>query len=142
MREIKFRAWDKENRIMSMVRHMNFYSLNGGADVDLTVDSDEEEWLTEPDFELMQYTGLKDKNGKEIYEGDIVLVPNTPTMSDPMGEPSFCPIVHESGSFGYLQGFMFESFIGLYGHGCTQADEEEVIGNIYENPELLEGNHD
>ena len=122
-RIIKFRAWDK------VIKSMRY-----GAEHSLTM------CLMNPnDFEVMQYTGLKDKKDKEIYEGDILLVPNHSTMSDPMGESSFCPVVVETGAFGYRQGFMFESFISLYGHGCKSVDEEEVIGNLYENPELLEG---
>ena len=57
MREIKFRAWDGQKMLDSQ---------------DLTQNGMYWDWLGKQDVELMQYTGLKDKNGKEIYEGDVV----------------------------------------------------------------------
>lgn len=73
---------------------------------------------------LMQYTGLRDKNGKEIYEGDVVLYLN-------------CTNDAEKAAVRY-----YEDDAGFYPFGgCTcgdsRASSPEVIGNIYENPELL-----
>ncbi len=160
MREIKFRAFDKLKKKMQDVAGINWvegivmlWNQTGSARATYYVEIET--------VDLVQYTGLKDStkweqltdaeqkkwidsgktqeewNGVEIYEGDILLVPNNPTMSDPMGESDFCPVVMESGAFGYRQGSTFESFVSLYGDGCNSVDEEEVIGNIYENKELI-----
>lgn len=78
---------------------------------------------------LMQYTGLKDKNGKEIYEGDILLYDSNSKTS----------VFYKNGAFVRSYGnsnmyLLYDSFIE---DGCLY--NYEVIGNIYENPELLEG---
>jgi len=101
-------------------------------------------------LEVMQYTGLKDKNGKEIYEGDIVLIEDTykeRILDDGSGpiEPfnHLAPVVFEHAEFGvkikdgadiFCSGFW--AFAGIEYE--TGQNEFEVIGNIYENPELLE----
>ena len=72
---------------------------------------------------LMQCTGLKDKNGKLIYEGDIVRDINIPSY--------FYIIVWFKGGF-YLKSTVSNSFL------VFDTTQQEVIGNIYENPELLE----
>ena len=105
MREIKFRAWDSGKRKFIYTSVPRF---NGCWDIDFL------------DVEFQMATGLKDKNGKEIYEGDIV---NTDG------------IVKEVVFDKWLPGF-----IGLVSYpGEIEVDEKkiEVIGNIYENPELL-----
>ena len=112
MREIKFRAWDKENKEMVEVELL-------GKRVLLVKDG---EWENIENFEVMQYTGLKDKNGKEIYEGDIV---------NCFRHEGFEFVTTRLGSHGIETQLGFYPFIEVYGYA-------EVIGNIYENPELLE----
>lgn len=149
MKEIKFRAWDK--KLESMCEPLNiswrrndiecvhhakghnggFYLFNGedGAD-----------------YELMQYTGLKDKNGKEIYEGDILVI----VIKENIGTFNVPDDVIANG--GVIGEDVFESKI-IFKNGCFGIEDEEhgflfltdprdckyeIIGNIYENPELKE----
>jgi uncharacterized phage protein (TIGR01671 family) len=120
MREIKFRAWDVFNQEMfpkkinddllaAFFREVNI-RRNGGNTV-----------------HLMQYTGLKDKNGKEIYEGDIF-------EWDGSHETGIFVVSFESGSFGAGQPFELSWEID---HNNMQVNNGKVIGNIYENPNLL-----
>jgi uncharacterized phage protein (TIGR01671 family) len=76
---------------------------------------------TPENVELMQYTGLKDKNGKEIYEGDLL------SNSEFIGQ-----IVWDIGGFDWVKSNGVEYFIGN-----LKTTDIEVVGNIYENPDLL-----
>jgi len=79
------------------------------------------------EIELMQTTGLKDKNGKEIFEGDIVKM-----SKDVYSEPTYYEVVRHYGGAYRLESKQ---------HGCElwlRHTNCEVVGNIYENPELLE----
>ena len=117
MREIKFRGkhietgrWVYGYYVCTHNRHRIIYEDYEGFYC-------EEEVIPET---VGQYTGLKDKNGKEIYEGDIILFNNFGDTLDKVVYSSGC--FHTSGR-GYL---------------LDKIREIEVIGNIYENPELLE----
>ena len=120
MREIKFRAWNKNFEEMSMVADLDFW----GGDV----------WIVDPDLEklnqmdfsevvLMQYTGLKDINGVEIYEGDIAIV----KFTDAVGNSLMSHHIMKN-PFDYD----FKEVMWLY-----HAHEIEVIGNIFENADLI-----
>ena len=118
MGKIKFRAWDAYNKKIIDLDDLESISMRrtAGRDDDFA------------NFELMQFTGLKDKNGKEIYEGDILGgTPNMHKMEVIMGKygwnVKFIDLGHKYTE--PLRNDLFENF------------DVEVIGNIYENKELL-----
>ena len=131
MREIKFRAWLKEERKMVNVETL-FIGINR-----LCFGNSKTEDLFFRDFEeveLMQYTGLKDKSGKEIYEGDIVLV-------KPGGVSTWYKTVVEFKEGAFIASLIDgEDYIYIFNRGFDSNDFE-IIGNIYENKNLLEENN-
>lgn len=124
----KFRAWDKA------LNEMNYKVMVGNCDTDdenwtcpIIWIEERQDWLHFDDYEcIMQSTGLKDKNGKEIFEGDILGTKD-----------------------GLLNGIIeYREDLGMFVNSlirynnferlCNVASDREIIGNIYENPELLE----
>jgi len=121
-REIKFRAWDKDNITMQYVGARHWFKLASGL---LLATEANEDW------ELMQYTGLKSKSGVEIYEGDIIFAK---MMSiSPIG--TYVKVVFDKGSFQVED---------KKGDRCWNdyliMINGEVIGNVWENSELLKEN--
>lgn len=132
MREIKFRAWDKGHNVMREIQKMSF--KNGKMMTYKWSMWFGEETLSEP----MQYTGLKDKNGKEIYEGDYLTVSGynyDEPEGDWEGEVSMNEM--EIGIFGICCDTGDKGFFPLREIGGEYRTIYEVVGNIYENPELL-----
>ena len=141
---LKFRAWQREEdeeysrmirseqSVLTAIRH-----VYGGAGIATGSGFSDINNQPEPGrYELMQYTGLKDKNGKDIYESDIVK----------------CYTVTEEGEYEYVGVVCFKDFAFVivdekdtydplwnYKSGFVGIETEiEIIGNVYQNPELLE----
>ncbi|WP_413486791.1 YopX family protein [Carnobacterium maltaromaticum] len=118
MREIKFREWETERKTMIVGKRedcddsigFRFAHEEGGERI------------------LMQYTGLNDKNGKDIYEGDIVKVSNHPFDNKGTFNNNYI-VSWQDEDLTYVAGNLLLSRLKPY---------VEVIGNIYDNPELLE----
>ena len=132
-REIKFRVWDKLRKTMCSHEDINIWDRFMKDD------------MINQYAPLMQYTGLKDKNGKEIYEGDIIKFSNhVDEVYEEIGVVDFD--LSECGYKATYKTREFNNIMGYYGRtNCIYLInnkeyecEYEVIGNIYENPELLE----
>ena len=137
-REILFRAWYKTKKKMVFFPDLNscWIASNGiiGIDTDLKSDTyieHENEWWKNMSL-LTQYTGLKDKNGKEIYEGDIL-------HYDSEKIAGYTKVVVEENLEVRFQDGAFTTKLELLGNGLRRRNMY-VIGNIYENPELLQTN--
>jgi hypothetical protein len=142
MRDIKFRAWDKVSKKMLMIGlvdldDMTVYSAKSGdfrcSYQRKTKCSKNENFEDVKRLVFMQYTGIKDKNGKEIYEGDIFATDNNHNFTVIYEDTRFIGVDGDRSGNGYVC-----CVDSCYKNGSSSI---EVIGNIYENPELLkEGN--
>ncbi len=131
MREIKFRVFTWDTRYPNY-EHKNYMldvlSINFETNkimIPYKIDECREVNIKEENLTLMQYTGLKDKNGKEIYEGDFVKVHDN-------GHDFLTEVKWDKAGFViFLESKWFVSMI------YNSIERIEIIGNIYENPNLL-----
>jgi len=137
MREIKFRAWDKIKQRWCLCEELtwcissNPFASGGGIfELDESNREQDSAWNIGTSYDLMQFTGLLDKNGKEIYEGDILK-----TKHDGIQK-----VYWDNDLMGFYP-FSKPAFGGYEWENCIVGENNEcieVIGNIYENPELIE----
>lgn len=132
MREIGYRAWLKEEKryVYPKLILNDFGSVVEVAynDIDIFTDELIEHRLIIEDVVLEQATGLRDKNGKKIYEGDVVKMP------DWRVSPKYEKVRFSKLSCG------FEPFVnGCFDCMAPDGEEVEVVGDIHRNPELLKG---
>jgi hypothetical protein len=132
--EIAFRAWDKQTGEMFEVHEL--YFVDNSNTFGKGILDEHNDFHPMDEIELMQFTGLLDKNGKKIFEGDIVRrMKEKPDkfhfeIYDP--NPLISEIFYDKACF-FVRGIADMNFyIGAV------HEKIEVIGNIYENPELLE----
>lgn len=129
MRKFKFRAWDDDKM---------FYQVRCGGTFDdiptapTAWDESRKDWVNltgQPYTKIMQYTGLKDRNGKEIYEGDI--------LDDYEDKPMHIEFSNKKAAFCFVDEF---DPYGKEYYTVKDLHYEDliIVGNIYENPELLE----
>ena len=121
MKDIKFRVWDNERNAMFNSKSVDIDFFEGKIEITSDTIRYDEVYTDEiKDFELMQYVGCKDKNNKEIQEGDIV------KTKEHIGQ-----IIYSKGMFFIdVKG---DFYLPIY----NVSEFMEVIGNIYENPDLL-----
>ena len=149
MREIKFRAWNGKGMIISGRTDQKYYIEASSGRVCWLERYDDDDWgmASTSTWKLMQYTGLKDKNGVEVYEGDI--------LEQKLGEHKWRYIIRHqqdrgvnlyadtiyrnfSGGGDWEETIWKDYYVNERSNNPLHIDRfTEVIGNIYETPELL-----
>lgn len=136
----KFRAWDKTHKKIGLIDA----DMQDGLFQSVKIfDEDEDDWQESDRFVLMQSTGIKDKNGTEIFEGDIIDTTDYEGGLSSVGNP-FVKIERDKYGFVVTGDFPdspitikeFEAGRKFAGVKVT------IVGNIYENPELVEADND
>lgn len=131
-REIKFRAWIKENEKFKLIKDVGIYPFKSKTECNYTISCEGIIVNQKADLIIEQFTGIHDKNGIEIYEGDI---------ADIFG-CNRTEIIYKNGAFGYIA-CITKNFISFVGNLNFEFEENvkslyiEKIGTIHENPELI-----
>lgn len=136
-REIKFRYWDsyrkhmiEPSEVFGFDDHMSSYGW--AKRIEYYHPDFEEKILTTKNYEMMQYTGIKDKNGKEVFEGDIIQA-MTLLNENPFKEGLVNYVTKWSNDYHRWE-FISDVADLLV---CDPTIDGEVIGNIFEHPEKL-----
>lgn len=142
-RDHKYRAWDKKRKRMYEVIHLHLSSEGIWATVkgfDIIEQKDIHLQIQPKDIEVMDYTTLQDKNGKDIYEGDILMDQYQDKNYDldreddsPITVKIYYPVVFKDGCLGWI-GEITGEFFNFYDH---PVPETQIVGNVYESPELI-----
>lgn len=139
-RPIKFRAWDKKARKWRVVTTLVWYKPDTGktgvCGVVIVTDTNHDQFLPIEDVELVECTGLLDKNGREIYEGDIVkFISDRGYLQEPIEQVL---VVEHDDQYWSLAFKRVDGELRINEHVMSnEAAEVEVIGNIHEHPHLL-----
>ena len=123
----RFRAWDKIRKTMYEVDDIMSIDFGKSEISVTTLFFERTNYYKFDDIVLMQSTGLTDKNGKEIFEGDVVKM-----AKNVYSEPTYYEVVRHRGGAYRLESKQYGCELWLRHTDC------EIAGNIYENPELLE----
>lgn len=162
----KFRSYGKPNSIIEGMQNIYTFEEIEGGYFNVKVDKGWLSFVKEEDLKIMQCTGLKDKNGKLIYEGDIIVIPNQypfydykeegehPSLNDTDGEIRGEAVLNYIGVIEWIYSqwqYVYHcvnplkngiseginNMLNYSGYEECECTDFEVIGNIYENPELL-----
>ena len=133
MREIKFRIWCISTKQIMYLEgpKINFEYGLFAWDSDTGICGLPSDDIH--DYEVMEYTGLKDKNGREVFEGDIIQYVGAPY--DPLWRSGPVAVKWEEFGDWCIEGVGYT----IGGSSKDDTDRREVIGNIWENPDLLRG---
>ncbi|MED3888168.1 YopX family protein [Priestia aryabhattai] len=155
MREIKYKALVVKTQLDNLGSNMHLAGVSEYEEMinvqTISFDNGKVDYVTDEDMEeysfadnslkaVVQYTGLKDKNGKEIYEGDIIVY----EINNGVGIESYCAQVFWSenkdkhkNSFEWLIEYIDDNAFDSLSRPAAYNGRLEVIGNIHENPELV-----